>query len=265
MRTEARIDAATNAHWYTREGEPFHTVIGANGKERDTNLRDARKLNLLPSVTSILKVLAKPGLESWKTEQAVLSVMTAPRIPGEDDGTFVRRVLRDERQQDQEAASAAATGAILHEEIADGIRQRKPVSTATEPVYDALRPYLKDRAESHIEEIVVNHGLGYAGRCDYYEVREDGSLLVVDFKTTKNIPEKPYLEHGLQLTAYMLAVNHFVFGTLLGVYVSTTEQGLVKVHEWPISNDLVDGVRAVACLWKLVNNYDPCRSEKVPF
>ena len=25
-------------HWYTQEGEPMYTIIGVNGKERNTNL-----------------------------------------------------------------------------------------------------------------------------------------------------------------------------------------------------------------------------------
>ena len=28
-----------SGHWYTREGEPMYTIIGANGKERNTTLR----------------------------------------------------------------------------------------------------------------------------------------------------------------------------------------------------------------------------------
>ena len=31
-----------SGHWYTQEGEPMYTIIGANGKERNTTLRDAK-------------------------------------------------------------------------------------------------------------------------------------------------------------------------------------------------------------------------------
>ena len=40
-------------HWYDRAGEPMYTIIGANGKERNTNLRDAKSLGLVPSVTTV--------------------------------------------------------------------------------------------------------------------------------------------------------------------------------------------------------------------
>ena len=50
-------------HWYTRDGEPMYTIIGANGKERNTTLRDAKKEGFVPSVTTILGMVAKPSLE----------------------------------------------------------------------------------------------------------------------------------------------------------------------------------------------------------
>ena len=30
-------------HWYDKTGEAAYTVVGSNGKERNTNLKDARK------------------------------------------------------------------------------------------------------------------------------------------------------------------------------------------------------------------------------
>ena len=43
-----------SGHWYDKEGEPRYTIIGANGKERNTTLRDAKKKGYVPSVTSVL-------------------------------------------------------------------------------------------------------------------------------------------------------------------------------------------------------------------
>ena len=46
--------AAESGHWYTRQGEPMYTVIGkTTGRPRNTTLKDARELNLVPSVTTI--------------------------------------------------------------------------------------------------------------------------------------------------------------------------------------------------------------------
>jgi len=73
------------AHWYQRDGRPLHTVLSAKGEPRPTTLRDARKLNLLPSVTNILGIIAKPELTAWLQEQAVMAALTLPRLPGETE------------------------------------------------------------------------------------------------------------------------------------------------------------------------------------
>ena len=64
-----------SGHWYTQEGEPMYTIIGANGKERNTTLRDAKSLGLVPSVTTIMGIIAKPSLETWKQKQLLNHLM----------------------------------------------------------------------------------------------------------------------------------------------------------------------------------------------
>lgn len=85
-----------NAHWYKRDGEPLHSVLSGRGEPRPTTLRDARKLGLLPSVTNILGVINKPELVEWKMTQAVLAALTLPRLEGEGEDAFARRVVDDE-------------------------------------------------------------------------------------------------------------------------------------------------------------------------
>ena len=34
-------------HWYDHDGKPMYTIVGANGKERNTTLRDAKKENFV--------------------------------------------------------------------------------------------------------------------------------------------------------------------------------------------------------------------------
>lgn len=44
-----------NSHWYSKKGDPFHTIPKKNEKgNRVTTLADARELGLFPSVTTIL-------------------------------------------------------------------------------------------------------------------------------------------------------------------------------------------------------------------
>src|SRR5690348_10169188 len=101
-------------HWYTRAGEPRYSVIGANGKERDTTLRDARSLGLLPSVTTVLDCLNKGALVEWKVRQGILAALTTSRREGEDDDTFLARILTDSKEQ---AKQAAEEGTRIHDAI----------------------------------------------------------------------------------------------------------------------------------------------------
>ena len=89
-----KLFSPDSAHWYQRDGVPLHTVLSAKGEPRPTTLRDARKLGLLPSVTNILGVIAKPGLTSWLQEQAVLAALTLPRIEGESEDAFAHQWSR---------------------------------------------------------------------------------------------------------------------------------------------------------------------------
>ena len=87
--------ASESMHWYGRDGSPQYQLIGANGKERPPTLRDARKLGLVPSVTSIIRCAAAPGLERWKQEQVLMAALTLPRNPDEPEAIWLRRVMQD--------------------------------------------------------------------------------------------------------------------------------------------------------------------------
>ena len=47
-----------SGHWYDHTGESKYTIVGKNGKERPTTLRDARKHCYVPSVTGKQKMKA---------------------------------------------------------------------------------------------------------------------------------------------------------------------------------------------------------------
>src|SRR6056300_829607 len=115
-----------SGHWYTQEGEPMYTIIGANGKERNTTLRDAKKENLVPSVTTILGMIAKPSLENWKINQALNSALTLERYEGESSESFAYRCKYDSKKIGMEAAKQ---GTKIHYQIEKGflgLGQTKP-------------------------------------------------------------------------------------------------------------------------------------------
>jgi hypothetical protein len=86
-------------------GEPYHQIAKKDGTgTRPVTLADARKVLALPSVTNVLAVLAKPGLDAWKIEQGIMAALTLPRVADEPLDMFARRVVTDMGEQVERAA-----------------------------------------------------------------------------------------------------------------------------------------------------------------
>src|SRR3954471_18181417 len=99
------IEREPASHWYLRDGTPFHDVEKKDGTGiRPATLADARKVGALPSVTNVLGVLAKPGLDAWKIEQGIMAALTLPRLAQEPLDLFARRVVVDMGEQVERAA-----------------------------------------------------------------------------------------------------------------------------------------------------------------
>jgi hypothetical protein len=105
-----------SGHWYKIDGTPAYTIVGKNGKERNTTLRDARKEGFVPSVTSIIRCAAAPGLERWKSEQVLMSALTTDRIPEETEQDYINRIIKDSQEQ---GLKARERGTYIHAVIQD--------------------------------------------------------------------------------------------------------------------------------------------------
>jgi hypothetical protein len=92
----------------------MYTVEAAKGGQRATTLRDARKLNLVPSVTTILNVAAKPALLAWMQQQVLYAALTLPRRPDEPEKEYIDRIINDSKEQGRAAADA---GTDIHASI----------------------------------------------------------------------------------------------------------------------------------------------------
>ena len=184
-------------HWYTKTGEPFYTMMGANGSERNTTLRDARKLGLLPSVTTINGMLSKAGLDTWKQQQVLLAALTLPRLPNEPEQEWLQRVMSDSKATGREAAERGTRIHAIVQSYFEGAYHVEP------PLYLAkVETALKDAfGERHwVAEKSFAHAFGYGGKCDL--MSPNG--IVVDFKTKDTSLDKVdvYFEHEMQLAAY---------------------------------------------------------------
>lgn len=245
--------ATESGHWYTRDGEPAYEVESANGKgKRATTLRDARKLNLVPSVTSILKAAAKPGLEAWKQTQLIHAALTLPRIDGETEDEYAKRVVQDSQEQ---ARKAREKGSEIHGYIEHHFRggsvpvEYKPVINEIESQFNIIG--LKGPWDA---EKSFACDLGYGGKMD---LRNRDA--VIDFKTKENWEDEKklgYDEHAMQLAAYAYAMRPFP-PRRINVFVSTQELGKIAVLEWP-EDDFNRHWMMFECLlkyWQLSNNF----------
>jgi hypothetical protein len=250
-------NVATEAgHWYTQTGEPCHEVPNKSrpGEMRPTTKRDARRLNLSPSVSLIGNTLAAQQLEKWKRDQLLQAAADTPRDPLEGDQAWIDRVLN---LYIERTTSARDLGTLVHGCIEKHLAGEKYDSQYTEHVKAALAEFDQwcglDGLRS---EKSFAHPLGYGGRCD---VHKKG--FVADFKTKEFGKEKlpsVYDNHAIQLAAYRegLAMSS---ARCAIIYVSTSIPGLTHLVElsqddlergWDIFERLVD-------LWQIVNNYKP--------
>ncbi len=187
--------AEESGHWYGRDGSTSYTIIGANGVERNTTLRDAKKLSLLPSVTTIMREAAKPGLDNWKQEQVILSALTLHRQENETDGEYVSRIKNDAREQSNKAAER---GTQIHAWVQSGFEDvfwSDPLGTM---FFSAAQKALLQYSDEWISEKSFASEK-YAGKVDLH-----APGFVVDIKTTdKDLTGiKTWPEHAMQLAAY---------------------------------------------------------------
>ncbi len=266
--------AGDQSHWYRRVDGAAVYEVPMTSKEgmRRTNLKDARKLDLVPSVTSILKVMAAPGLEIWKAQQLLQAALTLPKKQGETLDDYAKRIVEDSKAQGIEAANR---GKQLHAAIEDYIRG------IISPEWKEHLILLDKTLEQHGIDIHAGQpehsfasqigGLWYGGKIDYYRNQKDhflGDSIVLDFKSKDNIEPKKQLvwdEHAIQIAAY----GYGLFGRItsskpwaweafrgLNVFVGVQDCE-IRVHEHP-PEDLERGLAMfsdVLSFWHRKNRF----------
>ena len=249
---------AESGHWYTRDGKPAYTIIGKNGKERNTTLRDARTNDLVPSVTTIINIMAKPGLERWKMQQVLFASLTLPMRDGEPEDEYLDRIMEDSREQGR---AAADEGTKIHAAIQKSY-EGKPVSSHENYVSGCKEKIRKTFGDHKwFCEEPFGHSLGFGGKCDMYTRSTDdpqvGIILDVKSKEFEDADKvDAYDEHLMQLAAYRAGLN-IPNARCANVFVSRNVPGLVAIKEWS-PEDMDRGWEMFQHLlkfWQLKNNY----------
>ena len=228
---------SSSMHWYTADGEPSYTRIAKNGNVRNTTLADAKKEGLLPSVTTIINVLAKPGLDRWKQEQVLLASLTLPRGENEPEADWLKRVIEDSRSTGKNAMDR---GTAMHNVLEAYFNQvyMPEYPSYTQRTEQALREHFGD--QFWVTEKSFAHELGYAGKCDLHS--DEG--IVVDFKTKESLKNADvYAEHMMQIVAYAYGLGMpLARGAIC--FVSEDETKIVEISQ----EDLQTAWKKFQCL-----------------
>ena len=263
-------------HWYDSTGKPCHWMEGANGVQRDTTLRDARKLNLYPSVTTILGTVDKPALTNWKMKQvsqACFNDESAWDMDSYDDYHKVMMGMAFEKSTD-----AMDRGSEIHNCLEALIRDDPRNDFAGDiqeiarlAVLEVLR-YCKEHRQNFTAEATVV-GDGYGGMIDLHndnfcidwKTKDLTDDQVAKTKVVGGISRNTYLawpEMSMQLAAYDQALENY--GCIAGrrcinVFIDRTEPGKIVIHEW---TDEEIGLawkkfQLLVKYWQLDKNYFP--------
>ena len=273
-------------HWYDTDGTPQYEVKKKDGGMRATTLRDARKYGWVPSVTSVMDIVGKPGLEVWKVNKAIESALTVTRLVTETDEELSKRILIHSKQ---ESDRAAKRGVHIHGELEryfhsiigsthvgyhkdhcphpDSQSDIGKICEATKFVLDANcgeQEWVPEKSFCYKE-------LGYGGKVDLYS-----NAWVIDFKTKDSIEDKKQLAFdsmAYQLVGYERGLPGGIgriqeqagsgfYGAnrrIANVFISADNPGHVIFHEWPQDkHELYWNVFSSALqLWKHMKNYRP--------
>ena len=219
----------------------------------------------LPSVTTILDVIAKPALGPWYAKQerryfetAMLEVLSKP---GARDPEYVLSAVVNAvggvKAADREKQRAATIGTAIHAGIEWQLRTRLGEAAGPEPVLPDAAAWAveswKDWAKNialeplAIERTVYCEACGYAGTLDLY-ARVEGALTVLDWKSGRAI----YPEAFLQNVAYRHAAARQGLPSSQGLIVRVPK--LMDDPSWEVmavpAKLIVDDFLAAARLWR---------------
>lgn len=228
------IKPDSSSHWYapTENGfAPCYEVNKKKGGTRRPTLADARKHGWLPSVTAICSVLPKPNLVAWKNNLLIESALSLPKTPDEMLDAYARRVADDAESVSEKAR---AFGTRIHNQI----EQELLVPGAwchpeIEPFMIGVREWIEAYVDHPIavESIVGSVVEGFAGKVDLKCELTDGSIGIVDFKTSSTGGYYP--EFPLQLSAYGKCVSEYArWPRLISVLIPSKEPGPCDFRVW---------------------------------
>lgn len=162
----------------------------------------------LPSVTTVLNIMAKPALVAWAERQGIQAAIRAIHTaPGPDPWPVLNDTegLTNHAQAvlKSESAERMNAGSMMHEALlsyAEGSLKLEDVTEDFRPTAEAFEVWLSDNAVTvtHVEWAVYDPDEGLGGTLDIAGTMGDGTSFVGDLKSSSNV----YPEHVAQVAGY---------------------------------------------------------------
>jgi len=246
-------------HYYTYEGVPCHTVVGSNKKTRSTSLRDARKLNLFPSATTILSLLSKDALIGYFRKQILEAAINNPFHPemSNKDEWCALIASKSDEHRNKAAEMGNKVHSWMESYFGEGVvQQEEYTSTAIGKIHHLFPDY-----KWQVEKTFA-HPLGFGGSVDLHGVNNSNEWVVIDYKT-KDVEDLnkviQYEEHKLQLSGYMVGLDLPKNTRMFNCFISVNEHS--KGECVFVEHKEHEKYRKMFCLlveyWKLKNDYSP--------
>lgn len=221
---------------------------------RPTTLSDAKKLGLVPSVTTIMNVEDKPGLLQYKMNQVLDAAVLYPYDESKYIEKFWRMRIMEESQKISKAA--AERGNQLHNALEDYYTK----GTVAIDHAEFIEPVIKLIEERFpgvkwIAEKSFAHCQGFGGKVDLHS--PEG--IVLDFKSKDTEDPKKMVafdSHHMQTAAYAVGLK-MSGADRFNLFISTHKAGLLGLsesvdfaREWGMFESLMS-------FWQLKSNYSP--------
>lgn len=253
-------------HYYNNKAESCHEVVGKNGKKRPTTLADARKLNLYPSVTTVMDIQAKPALVQWLQNQVLEAAIASPFNDEWYEDGWKKYIIGKSREIGEKAAKR---GNAIHDAL------EKHFSHDNHTIREEYLPYInpaiklieeKFNGYLFFAEESFSHEDGFGGRVDLYGCRNVAKditeYVIIDFKTKDKIDVKDmvqYDDHRIQLAAYQVGLQLPKATRRFNLFISAnpSSPGLCRLVECKQFDKYKNIFYALLNLWQAKTGYKP--------
>lgn len=246
-------------HWYDRDGNSRHTIVGKNGRERPTTLADGRRHNLYPSVTSVMDIQGKPALVQWLQNQLLLAAIETPYDSSWCPDRWKKHVIGKSRKIGEDAAKR---GNEIHDSMEKFFTNGAFDTNKDYTLQAATEISVKFPGYSWVPEASFAHEEGFGGRVDLHGHDDKGNYVIIDFKTKDKNDVKDFVQyddHRIQLAAYQVGLrlpdDTRRFNLFISVHKDTP--GLCKLVECREFDRYRDIFYTLVRLWQLRNKYKP--------